>query len=144
MAESKQAVVLKADDANTVADQVFGDFPGVYTPGKPVPLEEIGLDADQARRLIQERGLPLEVTTGGRKTSLKTAAEHLAEHKPKPGEAFPMLPPGGKIASSPVLPGVEAEDVPAVAVVVKEGDMPATAAEHDQQIQAGQDRARGT
>ena len=38
----------------------FGDFPGVWEPGRPIAVSELGFDTDkQARDLVKELGLPL-------------------------------------------------------------------------------------
>lgn len=46
--------------ANTADEQVFGGFPGRWMPGVPVAASKLGLDPDEADRLIAELGLPIQ------------------------------------------------------------------------------------
>lgn len=56
------AYVLPQSASPSSEPQVFGDaFPGVYTPGVPVPLTEVGLSLDEAAELMGARELPLEL-----------------------------------------------------------------------------------
>jgi hypothetical protein len=57
-----KALVLDAEAAGySGTDAVhFGDFPGVWTPGQPVAVSELGFDTDKdALAAVKTLGLPL-------------------------------------------------------------------------------------
>ena len=87
MAESKTAYVLPEDEAHVMEYQQFPGFPGLFFPGVPVPLEELGFSsASEAADRIAELGLPLKRVTG-------KAAEP-SRNDPPP------TPPDGKLPSA--------------------------------------------
>jgi hypothetical protein len=49
---------------------VFPGFPGLYTPGVPVSLEDIELTEAEARERIEAAGLPLELTADQKRLSV--------------------------------------------------------------------------
>lgn len=57
------AIVLPVDRAQSVEPQVFGNFPGVWSPGVPVHPQALGLTLYEARELIEARNLPFEFVT---------------------------------------------------------------------------------
>jgi hypothetical protein len=62
MAKEK-AFVLDTDAAGYTGGEGvhFGDFPGVWAPGAPVALRELGFDtAEDARAAAKDLGLPLK------------------------------------------------------------------------------------
>ena len=100
---AENALVLPADDAATGEPQTFGGFPGVYTPGEPVALEAIGLDAKEAKRLIKEMNLPLKLSSGGQKAMSEGRDVYVlgsGDDKVGPGEFTPLPPPGAPVASA--------------------------------------------
>jgi hypothetical protein len=84
--EKKLALVLPVDRAPSIEPQVFGGFPGVWTPGVPIAVESLGLTVNDARRLVEERGLPLVV-----ESVEKAALHHVVERVPAAAE--PVRPP---------------------------------------------------
>ncbi len=59
------ALLLPQDAVPGTGPQTFGVFPGLFTPGEPLPLAELGLTVSQARDEIRRLGLPLEVLGAG-------------------------------------------------------------------------------
>lgn len=69
----------------------FPGFPGVFTPGKPISLDELELDAEDAQARIEDAGLPLELVgvdeSGFSKMSLAELDELGADFEDYPADA---------------------------------------------------------
>jgi hypothetical protein len=100
MAESNSVQLTKDANLSSEEPHSFPPFPGVYQPGVPVSLELIGLSGDEAQALIDELGVPLELTSKkAPAVELPIAGRHHGELAP--GEDVPILPPAAPIHSSP-------------------------------------------
>lgn len=102
---AENALVLKKDAVATDTPHTFPGFPGEYAPGQPVALEQIGLTPKEAKRLIKELNLPLELSAGGKKAMEETEelpipGRHYDEDALQPGENIPFLPAAGRVHSS--------------------------------------------
>lgn len=72
----------------------FGDFPGVWAPGVPIALTELGFDtAADARAAVEELGLPLkEVSVDVGSAPMPTRPNH-EDTAPVEPEAEPVVEP---------------------------------------------------
>ena len=58
----------------------FGDFPGMWTPGAPIAVSELGFDTEkEALAAVKELGLPLR--------AVQVEAESVAEKPEAEGDA---------------------------------------------------------
>ena len=55
----ESTLVLPAGRSQSMEPQTFPGFPGVFTPGKPVALSDLGLTSAEATSMIREMWLPL-------------------------------------------------------------------------------------
>jgi hypothetical protein len=105
MAEQKKtAFVLPEEAVSSTEPQTLEGFPGVFTPGVPVAVEDLGLTPAEAKDLLKEfPNLPLETTTAvpEKKDPLAVPELHYDPDKLEPGEPVPLAPIGSHIASAP-------------------------------------------
>ena len=119
------SLILPEDAAATSEPQTFPPFPGLYTPGVPVALETIGLEAKEAKEQIEALNLPLELTSKKAPDPEPLPVPGSKDADLAPGDAVPFLPPGGPIHSSPegaVLAEGVTEAVPGDDTVIIEPD----------------------
>lgn len=60
--EKETAFVLPVEAAASMEPQTIPGLPGLWTPGEPKTVTELGLTATEARDLVKEHGAPLEAT----------------------------------------------------------------------------------
>jgi hypothetical protein len=100
MADANSVQLTKDANLGSEEPHTFPGMPGVYSPGQPVSLEQIGLDEKEAKDRIAELSLPLEVTSKRAEAEeLTIAGRHYGELAP--GEDVPLLPAAAPIHSSP-------------------------------------------
>lgn len=76
MAASKEpTIVLPSSTTNSGSPVRWPGFPGVWTPDVPVECSAVGLDDEAARALIDELGLPLQVSSPFSKPKPEKAEE---------------------------------------------------------------------
>jgi hypothetical protein len=63
MAEKETAYVLQEGAVASSEPQHFGVAPGLWEPGRPVAVSDVGLSAGEMADLVKEHGLPLKKTT---------------------------------------------------------------------------------
>lgn len=101
MAESKEtAYVLPEDAMPTTEAQVFPGFNGVFFPGEPVAVTDLGYTATEAAALVKELGLPLK----------KTTAKPTLEEGARPSSASVRSEPGEPPAELSPMPGLSQAD----------------------------------
>ncbi len=71
-ADENFALVLE-DDAAQGAPIVFGGFPGRWAKRQALNVRDLGLEPDEARRMVKDMGLPLKETTAKSRGALSSA-----------------------------------------------------------------------
>lgn len=74
MSNEAAAFTLTALDTGTAGPVTFPGFPGVWHVGETKTSDELGLDPDEARRLVDELDLPLVEANGAAKKKATGAA----------------------------------------------------------------------
>lgn len=64
--KNPNAIVLPASSSSVAEAQGFPGMPGRYLPGEPVLLRSLDLTAEEARSLIDDLGVPLELVDHGK------------------------------------------------------------------------------
>lgn len=83
MSDKETAYELKADSGVTSTDGVhFGGVPGVYRPGEPVAVSDMGLTPGEAATIVKDQAAPLKKTQAAPKGLLTTAESDVLPTEP--------------------------------------------------------------
>lgn len=138
-AEKETAYVLPEDAVASSEAQVFPGFNGVFLPGVPVAVSDLGYKASEAAELVKTLELPLKKTT---------AKPTLAEGETPSSASVPSEPGEPPVELSP-MPGLSKDDFEArlkedpVSPVIAAAAEPPAPGEQPATPQAETDEARG-
>lgn len=130
MSESATAIlfVLRDAELHSREPQSFGvEFPGVWVPGEPKSLEDLGMSLSEARERIKRDGLPIDeihpktkqTKTRARSTSSRQRRAAAPVTKTAAARPEPLVAPQGTPETSTIT-SASASGVGNSAVTVKE------------------------